>query len=396
MMKKLFLAICAVFMGATIALAAEIQTTAAPEATEPESKKIEVKVDPDKVLLTVAGIKMTQADFDKRVDQAIMQSFGAQAANIPPEQLKQIIDQNRPQFVAQVAPQVAEVFVRETLAKYDADKKAIKVDKKVIGEMIDEVIDQQSKMARMSREDMEKMVIERKMGDSLTDFFTKQLASNEAFQTAALHRTVLSKLYAKDLAVSDKEVKEYYSWPVEKREPALEEVQASHILLLTADRGETGMVPRSEEKIAEARKTIEKVQAELKAGKKDFAELAKEYSECPSKDKGGDLGFFPRQGAMVEEFAAAAYALEVGQVSDIVKSDFGFHIIKVTAKTDPKEILTRVRFAEADKKYYKDLLEREKDQIVYDDLSLKPQPRVMNIAPKKAEPAKEESAPKTE
>lgn len=99
-----------------------------------------------------------------------------------------------------------------------------------------------------------------------------------------------------------------------------EQVRASHILLKTEGKDE-----------AAVRKTAEGILARVKAGG-DFAALAKQFSEDePSKAVGGDLNFFSK-GAMVPEFENAAWGLAVGQTSDLVKSQFGFHIIRVTEK----------------------------------------------------------------
>jgi peptidyl-prolyl cis-trans isomerase C len=102
-----------------------------------------------------------------------------------------------------------------------------------------------------------------------------------------------------------------------------EEVKASHILIqYKAD--------DDEEKKLAVKQKIETIQKKLAAGE-DFAELAKAFSEGPSSVNGGDLGYFDRK-KMVKPFADAAFALEPGQISNIVETRFGYHLIKVIDK----------------------------------------------------------------
>ena len=102
------------------------------------------------------------------------------------------------------------------------------------------------------------------------------------------------------------------------------EVRASHILLRTEGRSEEEVRARAEKVLAEAR------------GGADFAGLARTYSDDESnRDQGGDLGYFAR-GRMVPEFEEAAFNLEPGQISELVRSTFGFHVIKVTDKREAK------------------------------------------------------------
>ena len=74
---------------------------------------------------------------------------------------------------------------------------------------------------------------------------------------------------------------------------------------------------------------IETIKSEISGGA-SFADQATEHSDCPSSSKGGDLGSFG-PGAMVPEFDTAAFELEVGEISDVVETDFGFHLINRTS-----------------------------------------------------------------
>jgi len=81
----------------------------------------------------------------------------------------------------------------------------------------------------------------------------------------------------------------------------------------------------------------EKDAAKLKKAEEFFGAYAKQYSTCPSKKDGGDLNFFPRVGAMVEPFAKAAFDLKIGDMTDVVVTEFGYHVILVTAKNPGKQ-----------------------------------------------------------
>lgn len=100
----------------------------------------------------------------------------------------------------------------------------------------------------------------------------------------------------------------------------IDEIKASHILIATANLDEKGK--------AAAKARIEGLLKKIRSGI-SFEELAKAHSDCPSKVNGGDLGYFKR-GKMVKEFEDAAFALDIGGISDVIETPYGYHIIKVT------------------------------------------------------------------
>ncbi|OEJ65201.1 peptidylprolyl isomerase [Magnetovibrio blakemorei] len=101
-------------------------------------------------------------------------------------------------------------------------------------------------------------------------------------------------------------------------------VSASHILLMYAGSMRSS-ASRSKD---EAKQQIEALKAELDGGA-SFADLAKEHSDCPSGADGGSLGTFGK-GQMVREFEETTFAMDVDQISDVVETDFGYHLIQRT------------------------------------------------------------------
>jgi len=148
--------------------------------------------------------------------------------------------------------------------------------------------------------------------------------------------------------VTDAQIKEYYD-ANQARFGALEERRASHILIPTEGTDKSA-----------ARKQAETLLAQVRAKPDDFARLAKEQSKDPgSAAQGGDLGFFGK-GMMVKPFEDAVFGMKVGDISDVVESDFGFHVIRLTdirpAQTKPlaavrAEIETELRTQQAQKRF---------------------------------------------
>ncbi len=139
------------------------------------------------------------------------------------------------------------------------------------------------------------------------------------------------KDYFKQVQASSKEIEDYYQNNKEKfGQP--KRVKVRHILI----RAEA----KDAEASAKAKQKAESIQKEA-AGGKDFSQLAKQYSEDPgTKDRGGEIGFISK-GMVVPEFEQAAFSMKVGEVSPVIQTPYGFHILKVDeiqeAKTEPLE-----------------------------------------------------------
>jgi peptidyl-prolyl cis-trans isomerase C len=149
----------------------------------------------------------------------------------------------------------------------------------------------------------------------------------EQLKTDARIDMAINKMMEAEVAnatpATEADAKDFYDKNPDKfKQP--ETVRASHILLMTQDKDEATKKA--------ARVKIDELLKRAKAGE-DFAALAKANSQDGSAAQGGDLGFFPH-GQMVPEFDQAAFALKPGEISEVVTTSFGYHIIKLTEKKE--------------------------------------------------------------
>jgi peptidyl-prolyl cis-trans isomerase SurA len=137
----------------------------------------------------------------------------------------------------------------------------------------------------------------------------------------ALTQQFYQKQIAVKVMISDKEMQDFYD--ANKDTLAVKPVTWNIGMILRT-------MQASEATDKAQLNAIKAIQLRLKTGE-DFAALARNESQCPSSEKGGDLGFFSK-GMMVKSFDDAAFALETGEVSDIVKTQYGYHLIRLEEK----------------------------------------------------------------
>ncbi|MEO7273640.1 MAG: peptidylprolyl isomerase [Vicinamibacterales bacterium] len=178
----------------------------------------------------------------------------------------------------------------------------------------------------------------------------------ERLRTDTRDNLVISKMMDAEVATtpgaSDAEAKEFYDKNPDKFKQG-ETLRASHILIRVDETADAATKQK-------AKARIDAILKRAKAGE-DFAKLAKENSADGSAAQGGDLGFFPR-GQMVPAFDQAAFALKPGEISDVVTTQFGYHIIKAV---EHKEAAT-VPLAEVSEKV-KQFLSNQKKQTKADE-----------------------------
>jgi peptidyl-prolyl cis-trans isomerase C len=250
---------------------------------------------PDGAVATVNGVEITQDDFDKEMAR-VRSQFARSGRSLKESPLPDIKDR------------VLETLINRELLYQESQEKGIKVDDAEVNQQVDSL-----KKRFPNEEEFKAALKEMKISE---DELKSQIRKGMAIQQ------FVDKDLVKDVKVSEKEVEDFYkNNPDMFKQP--EQVRASHILI---------KVDAQADKSAkdEANKKIKEVQKKLEAGE-DFADLAKAYSEGPSKVNGGDLGYFGR-GRMVKPFEDAVFKLKPGEVSGMVETPFGYHLIKVVDK----------------------------------------------------------------
>ena len=213
----------------------------------------------------------------------------------------------------QLKPSIVQMLVQDKLIADDMKKNNVKVDDKELDDKFLQYIQQFG-----GQEKFDKMLEDYNMS---SDKFKETIKKDQIYQK---HRDWFEKKHP----ISDKDAKKYF----DEHKETLAQVKASHILV--ADEN-----------------TANEVKKKIDDGA-DFAELAKEYSkDTANSNKGGDLGYFTKD-KMVKEFADKAFSMKKGEVSEPVKTSYGYHIIKVDDKKDTADSLKDdISKALNDKKY---------------------------------------------
>ena len=250
----------------------------------------------DDVVAIVNGVEITRSVFERQLE-AQMQQYQAQGMQIDDEQRSEIEEQLLDQLIA-----------RELILQDGRDRGIAPSEEDVAAQL------EQIKAQFPSEEAFEEALAQQNLTlEEIESDIAEQMVIEEILQGDVL----------RDTEVGEEAAREFYDDNPELFETP-PQVRASHILVLTQNMDESER--------EEARDRIEDIRRRIDEGE-DFAELAREYSEDGTAQDGGDLGFFS-QGQMVPEFEEVAFDLEVGEMSDIVETQFGYHIIHKTDESD--------------------------------------------------------------
>jgi len=254
------------------------------------------------VAITVNGAKITEGQINKMLDTRMEQLAG----RIPPNMKDQYRKQMRKRIVEQLV-------VEEILTQKEKEKK-ITVPPADLQEQVNKQLAQQN----LTIDEFKSLL--KAYGTTYAEYEQNMLKK-------AMFEKLMDGEFADKIAKpTDEQIKAYYDENIQMfSEP--ERVHTRHILVMPdKDANDPNMAK------AAAKAKIEDILKKLKGGA-DFNDTAKQNSQCPSAKEGGDLGSQPK-GTFVPEFEKAAYALKPGQTSDVVETQFGYHIIKLIDHND--------------------------------------------------------------
>ncbi|MDO4710589.1 MAG: peptidylprolyl isomerase [Peptostreptococcaceae bacterium] len=262
---------------------------------------------PEDVVASVNGVNITKEYYDKTVAK-VAEDNGFE--KIYGEDIWSYEVEPGITFRERFASQILDLIIMQEIVYQDAGSKNLRATEEEVQSENDAYMDIVNKDPEYSE-------------------FLKKNNIDETFIKEHLTRALTHNRYAEDIQskieITKEQAKEYYDSNPDKF--TNNKVRASHILFSLKE----GKEPLSDQEKAEKLKKAEEILAKARSGE-DFAKLAEENSEDPgSAISGGDLGFFS-PGAMVKEFNDKAFSMEVGEISDIIETEFGYHIIYLTDK----------------------------------------------------------------
>ena len=286
--------------------------------------------DSEKKMAVVNGSVITQKDFDREMSR-VRQTFASKGQSPDDSQLSKL------------RTQVLDGIIKRELLYQESQNRGIKVEEKAVTKQLTDLKN------RFPDEDAFRLAMKKAGLDNTT--LKTQIERGMAIQQ------FVDEQFSNKIQITDKETRAYYDNNQQSfKKP--EQVRASHILI-KVDPG----AGKSKKKAA--KKKIKKIQKKLKKGE-DFGKLAREFSEGPSKEKDGDLGYFGR-GQMVKPFEEVAFTLAPGNVSDIVQTKFGYHLIKVIDKK-PGSVISYENVKEKLGRFVKGQKVKEKLDIYIEEL----------------------------
>lgn len=286
-------------------IAAPAQTQEVQPVEEPQMQSF-----PDEVAAIVNGEQITEGELQEMIQPQLDRMLARTRGRKRPEDF---IENTK----KRLRGRALEGAVLDKLVEQDLQKHNVVITEEQINEHIQEMAQQQD----MTVDDL-KTIVEAS-GKTFEQWkeqmqFDKRLTVVELIKMRGLG----------DIDVTEAEAMEYYN-DNQQRYKTPEQVRVSHILI-KPDTSTPGTDPNQAE--AQAHQKAQQLLEQIEQGA-DFAELAREHSDCPSAEKGGDLGFGQRR-SWLKSFSDAAFGLEPGQLSGLVKTRHGYHVIKCTDRKE--------------------------------------------------------------